>query len=304
MAYEFNSDSTINNKIQNENDINGTNTNIINNSNFSLLENEINNNIDTKLYKKLSYIGENWISSNQDKNFKINCTQTFKLFDLEIPIFNEFPGLELENIASIEEKSTKALEAEFDIINRKRKIFKTTSRGRKSKDGIEMGQTKIHNKSAKDNILRKVNVYFLKFAVKLSNEVVEKFGFERNFIDLDHSIKKNITQKSLKGLKSLTFGELLCKNISKKYRKHSFNENEIFYKKVIENENIKRIFSEKYMTIFGIFLKSQRNIKIGHYDFDLSPKINMFDSFLSNIENKYKNDDSYIKKIKEVIQDY
>jgi hypothetical protein len=165
-------------------------------------------------------------------------------------------------------------------------------------------ENEIHNKSAKDNILRKVNVYFLKFAVKLSNEVVEKFGFERNFIDLDHSIKKNITQKSLKGLKSLTFGELLCKNISKKYRKHSFNENEIFYKKVIENENIKKIFSEKYMTIFGIFLKSQRNIKIGHYDFDLSPKINMFDSFLSNIENKYKNDDSYIKKIKEVIQDY
>jgi hypothetical protein len=55
MAYEFNSDSTINNKIQNENDINGTNTIIINNSNFSSLENEINNNIDKKLYKKLSF---------------------------------------------------------------------------------------------------------------------------------------------------------------------------------------------------------------------------------------------------------
>jgi len=51
--YQFK--NTLNDKIQNENDINGTNTIIINNSNFSSLENEINNNIDKKLVKKLSY---------------------------------------------------------------------------------------------------------------------------------------------------------------------------------------------------------------------------------------------------------
>ena len=50
--YQFK--NNLNEKIQNENDINGTNTIIINNSNFSSLENEINNKIDKKLYKKLS----------------------------------------------------------------------------------------------------------------------------------------------------------------------------------------------------------------------------------------------------------
>ena len=51
--YQFK--NNLNDKIQNENDINGTNTIIINNSNFSSSENDINNNIDKKLYKKLSF---------------------------------------------------------------------------------------------------------------------------------------------------------------------------------------------------------------------------------------------------------
>lgn len=255
-------------------------------------------------YNSDSTIGENWISSNQDKNFGKNYSQTFKLFDFEIPIINEFPGLELENADSTEDKSYMTLEEEPDLISKKRKLFKTTSRGRKSKDGIKMGPTKIHNKASKDNILRKFNINSINFSIRLANKIVADFGFEGNFIDLDYNFKKNITKKALKKIKSLTFGELLCKNISKKFRTHSSNENEILYKIVIQNENIKKFFSEKYMSILGIFLKNQRNIKVGNYDICLSPEIEMFDSFLSNIKNKYQNDDSYIEKIQEVIKDY
>ena len=58
------------------------------------------------------------------------------------------------------------------------------------------------------------------------------------------------------------------------------------------------------MTILAIFLNSQRNIKVGGYDIYLPPKIKMFDSFLLNIKNKYKNDESYIERIQEVIQEF
>jgi hypothetical protein len=60
------------------------------------------------------------------------------------------------------------------------------------------------------------------------------------------------------------------------------------------------------MTIFNIFLNNQRNIKVGDADFYLSPKIMMFDTFLLDIKNKYKIDDTslYIQKIKEVVKDY
>ena len=246
-------------------------------------------------------LGEYWISSNIDKNLEKNYTQAFNnVFDFEIPIFNEFPGLEIEKAISIMEKSRKASEGNFDIISRKRKLFKTTSRGRKS----EIGQAKIHKKAAKDNILRKVNVCFLNFVIVLANIIVTYFGFKGKFIDLEQNFKTNITKKLLKKLKSFTFEQLLCINNSKKYRKHSSNENEIFCKEVIKNENIKEIFSEKYMTILAIFIKSQRNIKVGGYNIYLPPTIKMFDSFLLNIKNKYKNDDSYIERIKEVIQEF
>ena len=59
------------------------------------------------------------------------------------------------------------------------------------------------------------------------------------------------------------------------------------------------------MTIFNLFIKNQRNIKIGNNDYYLSPSVKMFDDFLLKIEKKYKNDSSlYIERIKEVIKDY
>jgi hypothetical protein len=257
-------------------------------------------------------VEQNWISTNQNKNLKIyNSRKTINLYDITIPIYYELPCPEPEDIDSIipstEEEITGISQKEPNRTIKK-VIFKTKNflRGRKRMDNAEKGQIKIHDKISKDNILRKFNVCFLNFVIELANKIVEYFGFEGKFIDLDHSFKKNITRKSLKKLKSLTFGELLCKNISKKWKKHSSNENKKFYEHVIMNENIEKIFSQKYMTIFNIFLNNQRNIKVGDSDFYLSPKIMMFDTFLLDIKNKYKIDDTslYIQKIKEVVKDY
>ena len=257
---------------------------------------------------------QNWISTNQNKNLKIyNSRQVINLYDFNIPIYYELPCPEPEDIdidntiPSTKEEITEISKGETDIIIRK-PIFKTRNylRGRKRMGCVDIGQIKIHGKISKDNILRKFNVCLLTFVIELANEIVEYFGFDGKFIDLDYSFKKNITKQSLLKLKSLTFGELLCKNISKKWKKHSSNVNQKFYEQVIKNENIEKIFSQKYMTIFNIFLKSQRNIKVGDADFYLSPKVMMFDTFLLSIENKYKNDDTslYIQKIKEIIEDY
>jgi hypothetical protein len=59
------------------------------------------------------------------------------------------------------------------------------------------------------------------------------------------------------------------------------------------------------MTIFNFFIQNKRNIKIGNIDLNLSPKVKMFDDFLSDMKKKYANDsDYYIEKIKEIIKDY
>lgn len=248
-------------------------------------------------------IRQNQISSNQAKNFQRNYSQTIKLYDFDIPTYNEFPGFEFEEASTTNEESIKVCEENPDIPGPK-VSFKTIKffRGRKRINKIDIAQLKVHDKKAKDNILRKFNVFFLGFVIELANEIIFNFGFEENFIDLDYDFKKNITQKRIKELRCLTFGKLLCNKISKNWKKFSSNENEKLYKIVIKNENIEKIFSEKFMTILYIFLNSQRNIKIGDTNFYLSSKIEMFDNFLLSIENKYINDDLYIEKIKEVIK--
>ena len=255
---------------------------------------------------------QNWISTNQNKNLKIyNSRQTINIYDFTLPKYYEIPCPEPEDIdiiiPSTEEEITDISREEPKKITKK-KIFKTTNflRGRKRMGSVDISKTKIHDKTSKDNILRKLNVCFLTFAIELANKIVEYFGFEGEFIDLDYSFKKNVTKNSLKKLKSLTFGKLLCKDISKKWKKFSSNKNRQLYEQVIKNENVEKIFSQKYMTIFNLFLKNQRNIKIGDANFYLPPNIMMFDTFLLDIKNKYKNSDTtlYIQKIKEVVRDY
>ena len=256
---------------------------------------------------------QNCISTNQNKNLKIyNSRQNINIYDFTLPIYYEIPCPEPEDIdiiiPSTEEEITDISREEPNQITKK-EIFKTTKflRGRKRMGRVDISKTKIHDKTSKDNILRKLNVCFLTFVIELANEIVEYFGFEGKFIDLDYSFKKNVTKNSLQKLKSLTFGKLLCQDISKKWKKkYSSNKNRQLYEQVIKNENVEKIFSQKYMTIFNLFLKNQRNIKIGDANFYLPPNIMMFDTFLLDIKNKYKNSDTtlYIQKIKEVVRDY
>jgi hypothetical protein len=160
-----------------------------------------------------------WICTIKDTNFKKNYTQSIKIYDLEIPIYSEYPGFEIENVTSTKENFSIVSEIHFDIISRKRKLFNTTSRGRETK----IGQSKIHKKSDKDNVLRKVKVRFLNFVIELANIIVAYFGFKGKFIDLEQNFKINVSKRLFKKLKSYTFEQLLCINNSKtKHGKHSY----------------------------------------------------------------------------------
>ena len=143
---------------------------------------------------------QNWISTNQNKNKKIyNSRQVINLYDFNIPIYYELPSSEPEDIdididinnPSTEKEITEFSTEEPEIIIRK-KIFKTINylRGRKRMGNVDIDQIKIHGKISKDNILRKFNVCLLTFFIELANEIVEYFGFEGKFIDLDYNFKK------------------------------------------------------------------------------------------------------------------
>ena len=270
----------------------------------------MNENLNESSYLNLEQIS---IPLNEEDDLeKYNSSQAFNLYDRNIPIKKEFPGLELEaeDFITEEKRLTKESTINFenrDVIFDKKEIFKTTIslRGRKRKNYNDKSQKKTHGKSEKDNILRKVNVKFLSFITDFANEIVAYCNFKGKFLPLAYNFKQKITKKWLEYLKSLTLGELLCNNNKKKKKKHTSNENKTFCQQVIKNENIKKIFSEKYMTIFKIFIENRRNIKIGNNDYCLPPKIKMFDDFLLEMKKMYINDSSlYIKRIKEFIKDY
>lgn len=253
------------------------------------------------------------ISLNEDDDLKkYNSCQSINLYDFKYPIKYEFPGFELEaeDFSTEEKKITKDSTTNFDNgIDKfyKKVVFNTTLclKGRKRENYNDKSQENVHDRFSKDNILRKVNVHFLSFITKFANEIISYCKFKGKFIPLAYEFKQNIAKKWLEYLKSLTLGKLLCNNISGKWKKHKLIENKTFYEQVIKNENIRKIFSENYMTIFNIYIKNQRKIKIGDTDYNLSPEIKMFDDFLLKMEKKYKNDSSmYIKRIKEVIKDY
>ena len=254
--------------------------------------------------------------NEDDDLINFNSNQGINIYDSIYPFQNEYPGPNFDSASEyliIEERRLTSEviintenEHEHDIVDKKVKFNITNGkRGRKREDNNDKNQRRVHGKSEKDNILRKVNVKFFTFIVALANEIVEVLKFKGKFFPLSYKFKKNISKERLKYLKGLTLGEILCSDISEKFKKHGSNKNKIFYQQVIQNENIRKFFSENFMTIFNFFIQNKRNIKIGNIDLNLSPKVKMFDDFLSEMKKIYVNDsDYYIEKIKEIIKDY
>ena len=263
-----------------------------------------------------SYPKQIWNPLNEDDDLITYISnQGFNLYDSIYPkqYYTEFvfdSEFNSEDFITEEKRLTNEgninTKNEPDIVDKKVK-FNTTNglRGRKRKDYNDKNKRKVHGKSEKDNILRKLNVKFFSFIIVLANEIVDVLKFKGQFFPLAYTFKQNISKKRLKYLKSLTLGEILCSDISGKFKKYDPNTNKIFFKQVAKNENIRKFFSEKFMTIFNIFIKSQRNIKIGNIDHNLSPNVKMFDDFLLDMKKIYVNDsDLYLEKIKEIIKDF
>lgn len=88
--------------------------------------------------------------------------------------------------------------------------------GRKRKNPSE-NKRKIHNKYDNDNILRKLNIYFLNFLIGFINKVLLKCNINGKFYDINGDFKKKLTKIiSLIFVKKLLqnyWGKTIIKNI-------------------------------------------------------------------------------------------
>ena len=270
---------------------------------------------------EISNINENTLGLIKENNLNFNLSyisqsenNTFHLesnnasFYLNLPIFRTQE--EQKNNNTIENEKSPTEEKElylienlnnlrisppkpFTILNKKR-------RGRK-KPEIKQNEInekyndyeKIHDKYVIDNLLRKIQVHYLNFIVIFLNEILKFLNFKLKFLNLAYNFKRNINKNFVNSLKDKTIGDIICTQISVKYKKYSPNINKNIYDKTKWNHILKKIYSENYLLFFRkIYFKSERIINLKEYGlnqkFILSEESQMYKDLIKNGDYVYK----------------
>lgn len=156
---------------------------------------------------------------------------------------------------------------------------------------------KTHTKYSEDNILRKVNTYFLNFIINFINLIIsENKNIDKKFKKINHQYKKRINKKNFSGYKNITIGELLNLENDKKYKHFDINRN--LYGKInaINDSTLNNIFSKRYIDIFKeVFYEREKNFNYEGKNLIIP---NNFIDFLNKENDTYKDEvKNVIKKI-------
>ena len=168
-----------------------------------------------------------------------------------------------------------------------------------------------HNKFAKDNIKRKIQVNYLKFLVNFVNQVIEVLLCESpntdgiKFYRLDYKFAKDISKKSFNRIKDKTIGEIFKNNASSKYKNHK-ELNVQVYNKVTRNGIIKKILDRPYLHYFYIYYSGQKIINLSDYGINKTINLSSKTGFYKDLITKNNDTDTdqriYRKKILECIK--
>lgn len=157
---------------------------------------------------------------------------------------------------------------------------------------------KIHDNNSMDNLLRKVQVHYLNFIISYINDILNGLQIKEEFLKIDYKFKKNINKDFLDELKTKKISDIICNDISSKYKKDK-NVNRIIYEKIKGNEIINNILNRNYLEPFDIYYKSKKIINLeddgSNKEIILSEKTKLYKDLLKeSINNK---DKDYIKNL-------
>ena len=191
-----------------------------------------------------------------------------------------------------------------------------------NKSLLKKKRRKPHDKYAKDNIKRKIQIVYLHFLVNLVNliirEIFRKFnGFNWDFQNkkikdryqfkkLDYNFSKNIDKKSFNLLKSKTLKEIFKDNTSRKFK--SYKNDEVYDNVSAINDKIDYILNQKYLEFFRIFYQKNNYTNLSKYDLDIDislENIKKFEFFKNKELEKIKepeNQSKYVERIEESIR--
>ena len=125
------------------------------------------------------------------------------------------------------------------------------------------------------------------------NEILKFLNFKERFLRLSYEFKSNINKTFFNSLKTKTIRDIICTQISVKYKKVAQNTNENIYEQIKWNKILNKIFSENYLLFFRkIYFKSERIINLKEYGLNqkliLSEKAQMYKDLIENEDYVYK----------------
>ena len=181
----------------------------------------------------------------------------------------------------------------IEKIDEKKKniIFNTNRKGIRgpiSKNPKKRERT--HNNTDFDNLHRKIQVHFLSFIIKVSNDaLLTKFpNYKNNFKDISHDVKKIVNYETCSNFKNLTIKEILSQKVSSKYKKFNQDINKEILNEVCKSEWLKKFYNMKFMDIFEIYHsygKALKEFEFEHKTIKLSESTKTFFNLLNKEQN-------------------
>lgn len=176
------------------------------------------------------------------------------------------------------------------------------------KNNLGKKRDRKHDKTAKDNILRKIQANYIKFLENLLNqinfELLQNYKRKEDiqFFPLNCKMKKSVTKDFLKELKEKTLGDIFKYNVSPKFKNYKKLNINVYNQITNKSKIIKTILNKTYLEFFYVYYLNKKSINLSKYGLKktiiLSSNIELYKDLLK----KNISDIEYQKKIEKCIK--
>lgn len=195
-------------------------------------------------------------------------------------------------------------------------ILNNKNNDNNSSNLIGKKRDKKHDKTAKDNIKRKIQVNYIKFLKNLLNQInIELLCNYKNneniqFFPLNYKFIKLVSKKFFDSLKKQTLGDIFKYNVSPKFKNYQNLNIQVYNEITDKSETIKAILNKTYLEFFDVYYLNKKTINLSKYGLDktieLSSNIGFYEDLLkkngSDFDGSTEDEIYYRKKIEKCIK--
>jgi hypothetical protein len=150
-------------------------------------------------------------------------------------------------------------------INKDRPYFKTEMlKQKRGKKRNKESKKAVHTSSNIDNIIVKVQTYFLNFMISFLNDCVLALYKNRKytFLKLDRAEKLKVSKEQMNKIKNSSIKDLLEEvKISKKYKQYNEDTNKKNLDALIKEPWFQKIFDMKILDLFVYYYNNEQPLK-------------------------------------------